>query len=140
MKSGSKKSWGSILPLRLRSKSVARFCMFSKVRSAGLTPGSAPVYLNVYDLTPMNGYVYWAGLGIFHSGIEGIAVYILDLISISNCMHLSFVGAVLLKWLNLVAYLLTRALLPSYCFYKSLYFISSCRLLKPLQVPHYKNV
>jgi hypothetical protein len=30
----------------------------------------APVYLNVYDLTPMNGYVYWVGLGIFHSGIE----------------------------------------------------------------------
>ena len=38
-------------------------------------PGSnpsmrVPVYLNVYDLTPMNGYVYWVGLGIFHSGIE----------------------------------------------------------------------
>jgi hypothetical protein len=30
-----------------------------------------PVYLNVYDLIPMNGYIYWAGLGIFHSGIEG---------------------------------------------------------------------
>ncbi|KAL3685782.1 hypothetical protein R1sor_003804 [Riccia sorocarpa] len=29
-----------------------------------------PVYLNVYDLTPMNGYVYWVGMGIFHSGIE----------------------------------------------------------------------
>ncbi|KAL2653786.1 hypothetical protein R1flu_021914 [Riccia fluitans] len=29
-----------------------------------------PIYLNVYDLTPMNGYVYWIGLGIFHSGIE----------------------------------------------------------------------
>ncbi|KAL2649834.1 hypothetical protein R1flu_017962 [Riccia fluitans] len=29
-----------------------------------------PIYLNVYDLTPMNGYVYWVGLGIFHSGIE----------------------------------------------------------------------
>jgi hypothetical protein len=28
------------------------------------------VYLNVYDLTPMNGYVYWAGLGVFHSGVE----------------------------------------------------------------------
>ncbi|KAL5987092.1 hypothetical protein ACLOJK_041088 [Asimina triloba] len=44
--------------------------MFSRVRSAGLTPGDAPVYVNVYDLTPANGYFYWAGLGIFHSGIE----------------------------------------------------------------------
>ncbi|XP_077217129.1 PPPDE putative thiol peptidase family protein [Tasmannia lanceolata] len=70
MKSGSKKSWNAITPLRLRGKSAARFCLFSKVRSAGLTPGNAAVYLNVYDLTPMNGYVYWAGLGIFHSGVE----------------------------------------------------------------------
>lgn len=28
------------------------------------------IFLNVYDLTPMNSYVYWVGLGIFHSGIE----------------------------------------------------------------------
>ncbi|XP_010276950.1 PREDICTED: deSI-like protein At4g17486 [Nelumbo nucifera] len=28
------------------------------------------VLLNVYDLTPLNNYVYWFGLGIFHSGIE----------------------------------------------------------------------
>ncbi|XP_058104345.1 deSI-like protein At4g17486 isoform X2 [Magnolia sinica] len=28
------------------------------------------VYLNVYDLTPINNYLYWFGLGIFHSGIE----------------------------------------------------------------------
>ncbi|XP_058069108.1 deSI-like protein At4g17486 [Magnolia sinica] len=70
MRSGPKKGWNSVLPFRLRVKSATRFCMFSKVRSAGLTPGNAPVYLNVYDLTPMNGYVYWAGLGIFHSGVE----------------------------------------------------------------------
>ncbi|CAI0420114.1 unnamed protein product [Linum tenue] len=32
---------------------------------------AAPVYLNVYDLAPtINGYVYWAGLGAFHSGVE----------------------------------------------------------------------
>lgn len=30
------------------------------------------LYLNVYDLTPINNYLYWFGLGIFHSGIEGI--------------------------------------------------------------------
>ncbi|XAR53280.1 hypothetical protein NMG60_11021766 [Bertholletia excelsa] len=28
------------------------------------------VLLNVYDLTPMNHYIVWLGLGIFHSGIE----------------------------------------------------------------------
>ncbi|XP_057763735.1 deSI-like protein At4g17486 [Salvia miltiorrhiza] len=30
----------------------------------------APLYLNIYDLTPMNNYLYWFGCGIFHSGIE----------------------------------------------------------------------
>ena len=29
------------------------------------------VVLNVYDLTPINNYMYWFGFGIFHSGIEG---------------------------------------------------------------------
>lgn len=33
--------------------------------------GSVPVYLNVYDLTPINGYAYWFGLGIYHSGVQG---------------------------------------------------------------------
>ncbi|XP_019421690.1 PREDICTED: deSI-like protein At4g17486 isoform X1 [Lupinus angustifolius] len=28
------------------------------------------VYLNVYDLTPANNYLYLFGVGIFHSGIE----------------------------------------------------------------------
>ncbi|KAG8381708.1 hypothetical protein BUALT_Bualt05G0000800 [Buddleja alternifolia] len=34
--------------------------------------GTVPVYLNVYDLTPINGYAYWLGLGIYHSvhGVE----------------------------------------------------------------------
>lgn len=32
--------------------------------------GSVPVYLNVYDLTPINGYAYWLGLGIYHSGVQ----------------------------------------------------------------------
>ncbi|XP_022972975.1 deSI-like protein At4g17486 [Cucurbita maxima] len=30
----------------------------------------ALLYLNIYDLTPVNHYLYWIGLGIFHSGIE----------------------------------------------------------------------
>ncbi|XP_008795626.1 deSI-like protein At4g17486 [Phoenix dactylifera] len=70
MKFRSKKCWKSIMPLRLGRKSATRFCLFPKVRSASQTPGNAPVYLNVYDLTPMNGYVYWAGLGIYHTGVE----------------------------------------------------------------------
>ncbi|KAF3787071.1 DeSI-like protein [Nymphaea thermarum] len=28
------------------------------------------LYLNIYDLTPINNYLYWFGLGVFHSGIE----------------------------------------------------------------------
>jgi hypothetical protein len=37
---------------------------------SAITKYRVPVYLNVYDLTPINGYIYWLGLGIFHSGIE----------------------------------------------------------------------
>lgn len=33
----------------------------------------ARLYLSVYDLTPINKDLYWLGLGVFHSGIEGIA-------------------------------------------------------------------
>ncbi|CAI9267392.1 unnamed protein product [Lactuca saligna] len=32
--------------------------------------GSVPVYLNVYDLTSMNGCAYWLGLGAYHSGVQ----------------------------------------------------------------------
>ena len=40
--------------------------------SGGVAPtGGHSVVLNVYDLTPMNNYVHWCGLGIFHSAVEG---------------------------------------------------------------------
>ncbi|KAI8020552.1 DeSI-like protein [Camellia lanceoleosa] len=32
--------------------------------------GAVPVHLNVYDLTPINGYAYWFGLGVYHSGVQ----------------------------------------------------------------------
>uniref|UniRef100_A0A2P2J9J0 PPPDE domain-containing protein n=1 Tax=Rhizophora mucronata TaxID=61149 RepID=A0A2P2J9J0_RHIMU len=70
MKLKSKRGWKSIMPLHLKEKSATRFWLFPKSRASGRGPGNAPVYLNVYDLTPMNGYFYWAGLGIYHSGVE----------------------------------------------------------------------
>ncbi|MBA0621551.1 hypothetical protein Godav_007163 [Gossypium davidsonii] len=44
----------------------------SSVKKRQINGGSngALLYLNVYDLTPMNNYLFWFGLGIFHSGIE----------------------------------------------------------------------
>ncbi|BBG94935.1 PPPDE putative thiol peptidase family protein, partial [Prunus dulcis] len=65
-----RKRWRAIAPHQLKNKSAGRFCLFPKSKSDRSDPRKAPVYLNVYDLTPMNGYVYWAGLGIFHSGVE----------------------------------------------------------------------
>ncbi|KAK9109973.1 hypothetical protein Sjap_018033 [Stephania japonica] len=37
-------------------------------------PIFVPVYLNVYDLHPINGSIYWLGLGLYHSGIQVHAV------------------------------------------------------------------
>jgi len=39
--------------------------------SANDNKNNTRVVLNVYDLTPLNNYLYWFGFGIFHSGIEG---------------------------------------------------------------------
>lgn len=32
--------------------------------------GGVPLYLNVYDLSSVNGYLYWLGLGVYHSAVE----------------------------------------------------------------------
>ena len=72
-------------------KSAMRFFLFPKVQASGQSPKDTPVYLNVYDLTPMNGYIYWAGLGIFHSGIEGS--------SLTLChIHLLLVHVQFVSW------------------------------------------
>ncbi|ONK59566.1 uncharacterized protein A4U43_C08F7780 [Asparagus officinalis] len=39
--------------------------MFIKAFSSKRKTGSVPVYLNVYDLTPINGYAYWLGIGVY---------------------------------------------------------------------------
>lgn len=50
--------------------------MFCRLMSRKRKTGSVPVYLNVYDLTPMNGYAYWLGLGIYHSGVQGLCSFV----------------------------------------------------------------
>ena len=54
--------------------------------------GAEPVYLNVYDLTPMNGYAYWLGLGVYHSGVQGVSfiylVYALLIFFFLVCLFL----------------------------------------------------
>lgn len=52
------------LSLKLKGK------MFCKALSSKRKTGSVPVYLNVYDLTSINGYAYWLGLGVYHSGVQ----------------------------------------------------------------------
>ncbi|XP_051114632.1 deSI-like protein At4g17486 [Andrographis paniculata] len=37
---------------------------------SGSEKSRALLYLNIYDLTPVNNYLYWFGCGIFHSGVE----------------------------------------------------------------------
>ena len=76
MKLKSKKERKSIEPLHLKGQSpVTCLSLFRKVNSGSHGPaGKTPVYLNVYDFTPKNGYEYWAGLGIYHSGVEGMVL------------------------------------------------------------------
>ncbi|CAN8233516.1 unnamed protein product [Cochlearia groenlandica] len=44
--------------------------MLCRRNSSLVDRGNVAVYLNVYDLTPINGYAYWLGLGVYHSGVE----------------------------------------------------------------------
>ncbi|GMH26655.1 hypothetical protein Nepgr_028498 [Nepenthes gracilis] len=69
---------------RDRSRKQSSFLEITKIVTMRLFSGSLSskmeprdgvkrrslLYLNVYDLTPLNGYLYWLGLGIFHSGIQ----------------------------------------------------------------------
>ncbi|KAL6996696.1 hypothetical protein U1Q18_006824 [Sarracenia purpurea var. burkii] len=44
--------------------------MLCRNDSIKIGSGSVPVYVNVYDLTSINGYAYWLGLGVYHSGVQ----------------------------------------------------------------------
>ncbi|VFQ62384.1 unnamed protein product [Cuscuta campestris] len=65
-----KKVWKSIMPFHWGEKPAAPFCVFPREKADVYGPGDTPVYLNVYDLTHVNGFIYWAGFGVFHSGVE----------------------------------------------------------------------
>lgn len=43
----------------------------SESAGGGEEEKKTPIYLNVYDISPINKYLYWFGLGIYHSGIQG---------------------------------------------------------------------
>lgn len=49
---------------------LPRFFPKNKKERGSSSCSKTHVYLNVYDLTPINNYLYWFGLGIFHSGIQ----------------------------------------------------------------------
>ncbi|KAG0470810.1 hypothetical protein HPP92_017510 [Vanilla planifolia] len=44
--------------------------MFVGRASVRKRTGAVSVYLNVYDVTTINGYAYWLGLGVYHSGVQ----------------------------------------------------------------------
>ncbi|KAA8541973.1 hypothetical protein F0562_023125 [Nyssa sinensis] len=44
--------------------------MLCRKNSTKGSSGSLPVFLNVYDLTSINSYAYWLGLGVYHSGVQ----------------------------------------------------------------------
>ncbi|XP_051119327.1 deSI-like protein At4g17486 [Andrographis paniculata] len=45
-------------------------CRKTSVKSRRGSEAAAAVHLNVYDLTSINGYAYWLGLGVYHSGVQ----------------------------------------------------------------------
>lgn len=47
----------------------------SLVEQTDIEKNQVMLFLNVYDLTPANNYLYWFGLGFYHSGIEGTIHY-----------------------------------------------------------------
>lgn len=73
--------FGSLTGDEGRLLGTMRFFPFSSclgrslVEQTDIEKNQVMLFLNVYDLTPANNYLYWFGLGFYHSGIEGIIHY-----------------------------------------------------------------
>lgn len=66
-------SWGvgNLVEMRLFPLGSSSNSGMENQLSDRVKKNQALLFLNVYDLTPVNDYLYWFGVGIFHSGIEG---------------------------------------------------------------------
>ncbi|KAK6159894.1 hypothetical protein DH2020_003275 [Rehmannia glutinosa] len=69
----------------------------SPSEQSNLENSRAMLYLNIYDLTPINNYLYWFGCGIFHSGIEGYVNWAVGLICLRTVW---WVSATLLSYFS----------------------------------------
>lgn len=87
---------------------------------------SAFLYLNIYDLTPVNNYLYWFGLGIFHSGIEGIKSFCLHFNGWVPfaCIIFSFIDVILSVTEIWIRHVLLCYLLLVFCYSISYYLCS----------------
>ncbi|KAF7051489.1 hypothetical protein CFC21_059724 [Triticum aestivum] len=66
-----------VLPAFSFSFSTAAAAAEPPTAAPSVAPAPAPapaatyaVYLNIYDISPINNYLYWFGLGIFHSAVQ----------------------------------------------------------------------
>ncbi|CAM0913107.1 unnamed protein product [Alopecurus aequalis] len=71
MAASSSSSWSSSSAGSAASTSTARPpTPRQPLPHAAPASSSSPVFLNVYDVTPANGYSRWLGLGVYHSGVQ----------------------------------------------------------------------
>ncbi|XP_076889953.1 deSI-like protein At4g17486 [Bidens hawaiensis] len=60
-----------IVPYYMNGNPSSLFCILPRDNSSRFyPPGTAPVYLNVYDICSINSCISWTGLGAFHTGLE----------------------------------------------------------------------
>lgn len=60
-----------IVPYYMNGNPSSLFCILPRDDSSRFfPPGTAPVYLNVYDISTINSCISWTGLGAFHTGLE----------------------------------------------------------------------